>query len=76
MRVGSLDLDKAFAANRLVTASCTVEIRRIRQETNGAFFYSFVKINLERLAVDKGIMGKLNLLGGQVSGGCIAGAYT
>jgi hypothetical protein len=76
MRVCSLDLYKAFTANRLITASCMVKVRRIHQETNGALFYSFVKINLERLAVDKGIVGKLNLLGAQVSGGCIAGAHT
>jgi hypothetical protein len=76
MRVGSFDLNKTFAANWLITTSCPVEIWRVRQETDRAVLCSFVKSNLKLLTVDKRIMGKLYLLGAQVSGGCIAGAYT
>jgi hypothetical protein len=66
MRVGPLDLDEAFAADWLITTPCMVEIRGICQETNGAFSGIFVKIDLEGLAVDEWIMGKIDLLGSQV----------
>jgi hypothetical protein len=57
VRIGSLYLYKAFATNRLVTASCMVEVRRVCQETDGAFGGILVKMNLKWLAVDKRVMG-------------------
>lgn len=57
VRVGSLDLHKAFAADGLVTATGVIEVRRIVEETNGTFGCILVEVYLERLAIDKGIVG-------------------
>ena len=57
VRVGSLDLHKAFTAYRLVTAPGVVEVRGICQKTDGAFGSILVQIHLERLAVDEWIVG-------------------
>jgi hypothetical protein len=35
MRISTLDLDKAFAADGLVTASRTVQVWRVREEADG-----------------------------------------
>lgn len=57
MRVGSLDLHKAFTADGLVAASRAVEVRRIGEKADGALGCVLVEEDLEWLAVDKRIVG-------------------
>lgn len=66
MRIRPLDLDKAFATNLLITTSCAVQVRRVVQETDGTFGTFFVKENLKRLTVHKGIVGEVDFSWSQV----------
>jgi hypothetical protein len=66
MRIRALDLNEALGADGLVTASSFVEIRGIVQKADWAFGRILIEINLNRLAVDKGILGKLQFPRGQI----------
>jgi hypothetical protein len=57
MGIRALDLNKAFATDRLVTTSGVVQVRRVCQETDRTLISILVQENLERLTVDKGIVG-------------------
>jgi len=57
MGVGALDLNKAFAADRLVAASGAVQVRWVCQETNRTLISILVKKDLERLSIDERIIG-------------------
>jgi hypothetical protein len=72
MGIGSLDLHKAFTADGLAAAAGRVEIGRVGEEANGAFLGILVEKHLDGLAVDKGIVGELNLPGSQLRGGGVA----
>lgn len=56
MRVCALDLYKAFTADRLITASRVVKIRGVRKEADGTVVSILIQKDLERLAVNKGIV--------------------
>jgi hypothetical protein len=56
VRVCALDLYKAFTADGLITASRVVKIRGIRKEADRAFVSILVQKDLDRLAVNKGIV--------------------
>ena len=71
MWVRSLDLDKAFRADRLVATSRFVEERRIVHEADGAFGGVFVEIGFDRLAVDMGVFGQADFLWRQVRRGAL-----
>jgi hypothetical protein len=57
MGISALDLNKAFAANGLITTSGVIQVRRVCQETDRTLISILVQEDLERLAVDKGIVG-------------------
>lgn len=57
--IGALDLNETFRAYRLVTASGTVEIRRIVKETDRTLACVFVEGDFNRLPIDKWVFGKL-----------------
>lgn len=59
VRIGALDLNETFRANRLVTASGTVEIRRIVKEADRTLACVFVQSDFNRLSIDKWVFGKL-----------------
>lgn len=63
VRISALDLNKAFAADILITTPGAVQVRRICQEADRALLSVFVKENLHGLAVYKGIMRENDLLG-------------
>lgn len=56
VRICAFDLYKAFTADRLITASCVVKIRGIRKEADGTVVRILVQEDLDRLAVNKGIV--------------------
>jgi hypothetical protein len=66
MRIRALDLNKALGADGLVTASSSVQIRRVEQEADRTFGPFLVKIDLNWLAVDKWILGKLQFPRSQI----------
>jgi hypothetical protein len=66
MRIWALDLNKALGADGLVTASSSVQIRRVEQEADRTFGPILVKINLNWLAVNKWILGKLQFPRSQI----------
>lgn len=66
VRVRALDLDEAFGADGLITATSPVQIGWIVQEADGAFAGILVQVNFDRLTVDKGILWKLKFSWGQV----------
>ena len=53
--VGALDLYETLRADRLLTASCSVEVGRIVEEANGTFRCVFVKVDFDGLSVHEGI---------------------
>ena len=57
MGVGALDLNKAFAADRLVAASGAVQVRWVCQETDRTLISVLVEENLKRLSIDERIIG-------------------
>lgn len=57
MRIRSLNLDEAFAANGLVTAAGVVQVWRVRQEADRTFGSVLVEENFEGLSVDKRVVG-------------------
>ena len=63
MGVRPLDLNKAFGTNRLITAPCPVEIRRVVKETDRAFTGIFVEVRLDGLSIHKWVLGKLQFPG-------------
>lgn len=75
MRISSLDLDEALAANGLVATSRVVEVGRIRQKTNRTFVGVLVKKDLEGLPVDEWVMRQGDFFGRQVRRRRIAGAH-
>jgi len=58
--IRSLDLNEAFAADRLVAAPRVIQIRGIVQEADGAFNCIFVQEHLDRLSIDEGIVRQLD----------------
>lgn len=68
VRIRSFNLHETLAADRLVTASRVVEVRRVSKEANRAFGCILVQVNLERLAVNKWVIGQVDLARGDV--GC------
>ena len=61
MRIGTLDLDETFAANRLITAPGFVQVAWIVQAADGAFTRILVEICLEGLSVHQRISRELDL---------------
>ena len=66
VRIRSLDLDEAFRADLLFTASSGVEIRGIVKEADRAFRCIFVEVNFNGLAIDKGVVRKLDFFRGHI----------
>jgi hypothetical protein len=58
MWIGTLNLNKAFATNRLVAASGAVQVWWIGQEADGTIHGVFVNVDFEWLAIDKGVVGQ------------------
>ena len=61
MWVWSLNLYEAFRADRLITASRCIEIRRVVKEADRTFAGVFVQVHLDGLTIHKGILGELEL---------------
>lgn len=60
MRVRASDLYKAFRADRLIAASCFVEMWWVVEKADWTLKCILVKIRLNLLAVDVGIIGQLD----------------
>lgn len=56
VRLGALDLHEAFAADGLVAAPGVVEEGRVVEEADGALGGVLVEGDLERLAIDAGVL--------------------
>ena len=72
VRVGTLDLYEALAADSLVATSSVVEVWRVVEEADGAFAALFVQEYLERLSIYKWIVGQVDFSWGQFCTGAIA----
>jgi hypothetical protein len=59
MWIRSLDLDKAFGTNRLITATCFVQMWWVVHKTDGTFGGVLVQKSLDPLAVDIRVFGKV-----------------
>jgi hypothetical protein len=57
MGISALDLNKAFTADGLIATSGAVQVRRVCQETDRTLISILIQENLERLAIDEGIVG-------------------
>lgn len=55
MRVRTLDFDEALRADRLLTASCLVEVWRIVEKADRTLCGILVEKNFKRFIVDEGV---------------------
>lgn len=63
MRIRPFNLYKALGTDWLIATPGFVEVRRIVEEADRTLGCVLVQENLKSLAVDIGVLGKLNFLG-------------
>ena len=66
MRVGALDLNKAFAAYELAAAACPIQIGWVVHQAQRAFFAILVQKDFQGLPVHKGITRQVDLSRGNI----------
>lgn len=64
MGVRSLDLDETLRTDGLITATSSVQERRVVSKADGAILSLFVKVDFDALAVDISIRGQFEFLSG------------
>lgn len=76
MWIWTLDLYKAFGADRLTAAASLVQVWRVEEETDGAFLRVLVEKEFDCLSIDVWIMREANLLWKQLHRLCAFGQYS